>query len=438
MSLPWPRKPPTMTIMLTVLVAIVVLVVPADAVLFPTAIAKTSPAFVNKFYRRPLSTRGGAAMDENDSSTGGSSKSVDISDEEEEEEEDDEEATDVDMESPEDDASDNEWEKIEVERAEIEEDENLLDQEEEIEMEVTTEIPEEGETVVEERIETVDEEYNEEGLEYQNDILIQSRVEEDDVRLVAGTTDGELADDEGMDSISTPEDAAELAAVTAGGAVLMAEEEIDVAQDDDNDTVLKEVVAAELEDDIEVTDEMKQVLRNELKYTARDVKLMRPEIASMVVYNKLMRPVEGMPRNWYVEGAGPIGPLRENALKIALAIAVAGAGAAFSLNGGGMEISELLDPLKKVPASIAAFSKSFMKQAKTKVEESSVVVEEALEPEQETTFSGEEMKEMENEVPHSIKPGSKPFLTGNEDKSALDKFLSKIENMIKGFFRIEI
>ncbi|KAG7352674.1 hypothetical protein IV203_008722 [Nitzschia inconspicua] len=433
MSLPWPRKPPTMTIMLTMLVAIVVLVVPTDAVLFPTAITKTGPAFVNTIYRRPLSTRGGADMDEIDSSTGGSSKIVDISDEEE----DDEEATDVDMESPEDDADDNEWEKNEVERAEIEEDENLSDQEEEIEMEVT-EIPEEGETVVEERIETVDEEYNEEGVEYQNDILIQSRVEEDDVRLVAGTTDGELADDEGMDSISTPEDAAELAAVTAGGAVLMAEEDVDVAQDDDNDTVLKEVVAAELEDDIEVTDEMKQVLRNELKYTACDVKLMRPEIASMVVYNKLMRPIEGMPRNWYVEGTGPIGPLRENALKIALAIAVAGAGAAFSLNGGGTEISELLDPLKKVPASIAAFSKSFMKQAKTKVEESSVVVNEALEPEQETTFSEEEMKEMENEVPHSIKPGSKPFLTGNEDKSALDKFLSKIENMIKGFFRIEI
>jgi hypothetical protein len=229
-------------------------------------------------------------------------------------------------------------------------------------------------------------------------------------------------------------------AMTGGGAVFAAE--LEEADEENGETVVEEeVVAAEREEDIEISDEMKQVLRDELKYTARDVKLMRPEIASMVVYNKLIRPIEGMPRNWYVEGAGPVGPLRENALKIAAALVVVGAGAALSLKGGvgdGIDMSAIVDSLKKVPSTLAGLPKSFMKQAKETAEEGRLAVQEALEPEPEKTFSEGEIKEMEDEVPHSIKPGSKPSLTGNEDKSALDKFLSKIENMIKGFFSIKI
>jgi hypothetical protein len=269
---------------------------------------------------------------------------------------------------------------------------------------------------------------------FHEEILVQSDspvVDEDDVRYNAGTTDGEMADDEGMDSISPVEEAAELAVVTAGGTVMAEEEE---QGDAIEDTVTESTSGLEV--GTTITDEMKQVLRQDLKYTRRDIKLMRPEIASMVVYNKLLRPIEGMPRNWYIEGAGPAGPLREHAVKIAIAVAAVSGVTAVGILGDGLDMSELTRNLKQIPAALAKLGKKTKKDATAQLSE----VKEALdEVTAQKTFSEQEMNEMENEVPHSIKPGEKPAgLMGKEDESALDKFLTKIETMIKAFFNIKI
>merc|ERR1712037_1048552 len=48
-----------------------------------------------------------------------------------------------------------------------------------------------------------------------------------------------------------------------------------------------------------INEEIKNALRNDLRYTEQDLLYMRPEIARMVFHHKLARPIEGMPKNWY-------------------------------------------------------------------------------------------------------------------------------------------
>jgi hypothetical protein len=273
----------------------------------------------------------------------------------------------------------------------------------------------------------------------QNDSLV---VEADDIQYNASAADGEMTDDESMDSIAVVQEAAKVAAVTAGGAVMAVTEEEDEVE---GNSVEEEAVApstSDLEVDVTITEEMKQVLRDDLKYTKRDIKLMRPEIASMVVYNKLLRPTEGMPSNWYIEGSGPAGPLREHAVKIAIAVTAVGGVAAIGIKGDGLDMSELTDNLKQIPAALAGipaalakFGKKIKKDAAAQLPEVKEGFEEVT---SQKTFTEEEMNEMEDEAPHSIKPGENPGLMGNKDESALDKFLTKIEMLIKAFFNIKI
>lgn len=271
--------------------------------------------------------------------------------------------------------------------------------------------------------------------------------DENDIRFMATTTDGELADDEGMDFISTPEDAVDLVGVTAGGAVVEVEED-DVDEEDaagEEEATLEQAV--DVVEIVQISDEMKDVLRNELHYTARDVQLMRPDIASMVVYNRLFRPIEGMPLNWYIEGAGPpSSALRGNAIKIALTAAIVGAVALVSLKGGetlGNGMSGMVESLKKIPAALVAIPKRVLSAAKSikgkafkALPAASSATVTATEPP--PTVTEEAAEEKVDEVVHSIKPGSKTGPNLDEDKTLLDKFLTAIEKAVKGFFRIKI
>jgi hypothetical protein len=51
----------------------------------------------------------------------------------------------------------------------------------------------------------------------------------------------------------------------------------------------------------EISSEMKRVLIQELAYRRVDVQAMRPEIAAMVIAKKIRKPMEGLPRNWYID-----------------------------------------------------------------------------------------------------------------------------------------
>jgi hypothetical protein len=297
------------------------------------------------------------------------------------------------------------------------------------------------------------EEEDDDGVDFQEEIIDvmghSNSSDENDVRLMATTTDGELADDEGTDFISSPDDAVELVGVTAGGAVVAIEEDEGDGEEDGGEE-LKVEEAVDVVEIVEISDEMKEVLRNELHYTARDVLLMRPDIASMVVYNRLIRPTEGMPLNWYIEGAGPPSALRGNAIKIALTATVLGAIAVLSLKGGehlGVDISDIIGSLRRIPSVLASIPRGALSAAKTvkakalgaiPVAGSGKVETVVIEPEPSTIVTEEGTEEKVDDVVHSLKPGIKAGPKLDEDISILDKFLTAVERAVKGFFRIKI
>mmetsp|Transcript_35575 Transcript_35575/g.86095 ORF Transcript_35575/g.86095 Transcript_35575/m.86095 type:complete len:491 (+) Transcript_35575:116-1588(+) len=289
---------------------------------------------------------------------------------------------------------------------------------------------------------------------------------EDDSPVMVGatTTDGELADDEETDS-SGVASAEELVAVTAGGASA-------VVDDDDDDGTEEEVTTSptsstsvvtsvDIEEVSGISDEMKLILRNELSYTRREVKLMRPEIAAMVVYNRLSRPGEGMPPNFYVEGYGPPGPLREHGSKIVVTAIAVGTVAltATALKDGDFDLDDIVDALTSIPKALLAAGAAVSGKvgASLPSKKSEAVAEpadkvgmvglpgEMIEAEvvEETTRGSPEEDNtdetaIEDDSVHSIKPGTKTGPKVNEDETAFDKFLTKVENLIKGFFRIKI
>eukprot|EP00529_Nitzschia_sp_RCC80_P022512 CAMPEP_0113510582 /NCGR_PEP_ID=MMETSP0014_2-20120614/38217_1 /TAXON_ID=2857 /ORGANISM="Nitzschia sp." /LENGTH=490 /DNA_ID=CAMNT_0000406551 /DNA_START=67 /DNA_END=1539 /DNA_ORIENTATION=- /assembly_acc=CAM_ASM_000159 len=290
---------------------------------------------------------------------------------------------------------------------------------------------------------------------------------EDDSPVMVGatTTDGELADDEETDS-SGVASAEELVAVTAGGASA-------VVDDDDDDGTEEEVTTSptsstsvvtsvDIEEVSGISDEMKLILRNELSYTRREVKLMRPEIAAMVVYNRLSRPGEGMPPNFYIEGYGPPGPLREHGSTIVVTAFAVGTVAltATALKDGDFDLDDILDALTSIPKALLAAGAAVSGKvgASLPSKKSEAVAESAadtvgmvglpgemIEAEvvEETTRGspeedGTDETAIEDDSVHSIKPGTKTGPKVNEDETAFDKFLTKVENLIKGFFRIKI
>lgn len=311
--------------------------------------------------------------------------------------------------------------------------------------------------VVEEQVEEIfdDEEEEEEVLEdaKENEIIqeaLEDTEEEPEPSLtqrfveerMATTTDDEnssafvdrmeLADAYDEGETTAGGDAVELAAVTAATAVGGSDEE-----------------QATQHPITEITNEMKTILRKELKYIAHEVKNMRPDIAAMIVGKGLRRPREGMPPNFYVEGSKPMGGLRKNAFKISLALTVVGVAAIVGLKGGDaeLELESMQDALKKLPAVLAAALTSKGGGNAAKKEVSPAVVSTATTPasSQESDEAAEaesavEKEDDDEDRPRSVKPYSDhpPHYEDDLDKTWLDKGITKIENAMKAFFRIKI
>jgi hypothetical protein len=183
-----------------------------------------------------------------------------------------------------------------------------------------------------------------------------------------------------------------------------------------------------------ITDEMKEILIKELHFTPQDVKVLRPDIAAMLVANKLQKPREGMLPNWYLPTAvtnnKKVGNLRQVMLKASISVIAVGAAALLVVKGQeSIDLDQVQDTLSKIPALLVGASGRGKQQASP----SSVVVETATVPEEEAVVE-------EEEHPHSIKPGATeaPAYEQDLDKTPLDKIITKIENMIKAFFRITI
>lgn len=266
---------------------------------------------------------------------------------------------------------------------------------------------------------------------------------------IASTTDDEnssafvdrmeLADAyDDVDTAADPEDAT-LAAVTASTAIGGGDDEaIENEEAAAAEAAVEENAAVEIQ---EITEDMKKALKD-LKYKSREVKLMRPEVASELVSKGLQRPPEGIPQNWYVEGAKPLSALRQNAFKMALALVALGGAAVVGLKGDGLpDVGALLGTIPTVLKSMLPDkSASPNKPEKTSTAGTVTVAGEVPPSEVAEGVAEKEAAVTEEDHPHSVKPFSHdaPAYEENLDKTWLDKGITKIENLFKAFFNAKI
>ena len=187
---------------------------------------------------------------------------------------------------------------------------------------------------------------------------------------------------------------------------------------------------------------MAKILREELKYSGKEVSAMKSEIATMVVEKRLHRPTEGMPPNWYRDGKPPA-PLDVKRVLTRVVIPVAAGAlavrAATASGGFDFDVSEFFE---KIP-----FRKNEPAPVEIPVAEP---VKETIPSELETFPVDLEMEEADEDIkpvnehtgalgdahPHSVKPGQVP--QDELDVTWLDKAITAVERRIKAFFRMEL
>jgi len=209
---------------------------------------------------------------------------------------------------------------------------------------------------------------------------------------------------------------------------------------DDEETQAEVAVAEEAM----IPNEVKDILLNELDFKPSDLKVLRPEIAAMLVENRLQKPYEGMPPNWYLPNtySQTTDKMRKNLVKAATTAvgvaAVALVAAKGKDMGGIFDLDEIKELLQKIPAALAAIPASRESRQQNKAATKEVTSVPIMDPE-EVEPQDDDEAEVEDH-PHSVKPGATeiPAYEKNLDKTALDKFITKIENAIKAFFRIKI
>lgn len=256
---------------------------------------------------------------------------------------------------------------------------------------------------------------------------------------LADAYDLEDARDEGSDVVQDAEAMAAVSAATAVGAG---------GSDPDSQAADGDEAAKEGDDTLIITDDMKDVLLNRLKFKPSDLKVMRPDIAAMVIANRLQRPEEGMPLNWYLPNAPKPATRTPNKLVKASATAVAVVAVALvAVKGQDMGVFDLegiQSALQKIPAVLAAIPAAIgggsNKKGKIQPLPPAAAEESPSEQVQSTPAADVEEESEVDAHPHSLKPGATeiPAYERDLDKTALDKFLTKIENAIKAFFRIKI
>lgn len=364
------------------------------------------------------------------------------------------------------------------------------DEEDNEEVEETIEsVVEEIEAEAEEMMEVVAEEMIEAEIEEEDDeedVFPTDEIPSDDVRYNFHTTDGELADDEGMYTDGQNEipiadndnEAAEAAAVRGG-------DDGDGEDNPEDDLVIDSKAVRTAASVAVLDDDLKKVLMTDLRYTKDDIAMMRPDVAADIVRNKLRRPIEGMPPNFYSDPEVAAQRCKPSLLarNKGLILSVAAVGAA-ALSVGvlkendsfGDAIEDIADALKGIPKSVVALvvaaKQKISRKGKAEAAEavatptSGDVSEEEAETRDEEPSESEEPKEEAKETGGfgggqnqrmslkkglksiklkdrslaSIKPGSTPKelkATGYDD-TWLDKLITRIGDVFDLIFKAKI
>jgi hypothetical protein len=188
-----------------------------------------------------------------------------------------------------------------------------------------------------------------------------------------------------------------------------------------------------------LSDEMKSILK-ELHYRDGEIKLLREEIAQVIVDQKLPRPKAGLPASYYLNGKLPRPSLLHDLLPKVILPAVASVLAVTLLvcsnsneSGPSFVTTTLRRILPRRQTSLDLNSQRLKPPLPLRVEEETLNDENVGEEDQAENVGGDE----EEDAPvHSIKPGEIPH--DNPDRSRLDKFLSKIERFIQKILNMTI
>lgn len=319
------------------------------------------------------------------------------------------------------------------------------------------------EEVVAEDVDIVAEEVDEEEEEV---VFPTDEIPSDDVRSFH-TTDGELADDEGM--YTDGQNESPIAENEAASETIGAAEELGDDNDDDDDADDDVVVVEKPEPTSEeattavrtaasvavIDDALKEVLMTDLHYTKNDVSRMRPEIAVDVVRNQLSRPLEGMPKNWYSD---PEDFAKSSLLakKKGLVVSIVAVGAAALTVGFlkendavGDTIEDIADALRAIPKSLVAIMAAAKKSVAGKTKPAAATAAAAapaVAPESETKEEVQEEDEKEDGPGamdtsiHSIKPGTSPEEVPDPevDYTWLDKLITRIGRTLNSIFNAKI
>jgi hypothetical protein len=194
-----------------------------------------------------------------------------------------------------------------------------------------------------------------------------------------------------------------------------------------------------------LSEEMKAILK-ELHYRDGEIKLLREEIAQVIVDQKLPRPKAGLPASYYLNGKLPRPSLLHDLLPKVILPAVASVLAVTLLvcsNSNESGPSFVTTTLRRIfprrRTSLDLNSQRLKPPLPLKVEEETLNDESVGEDsETDVADQGEDVggDEEEDAPVHSIKPGEIPH--DNPDRSRLDKFLSKIERFIQKILNMTI
>lgn len=205
----------------------------------------------------------------------------------------------------------------------------------------------------------------------------------------------------------------------------------------------------------EITKEMSQILMKELKYRRKEVALMRPDIAAIVVSKKLKRPLEGIPNYWYATAPGgavtkkkgnSLIPSRKIIVPI-LAVAAVGAGVKSDVVDLPAVFLSLRSVLSSRPTTSEAASSSEATStpivedategvgtedstaeslSSSSARDKAAVVEPSILPVDDFLPANEHTNSLNEVHPHSIKPGENAPPEDELDVTWLDKLITKM------------
>ena len=208
--------------------------------------------------------------------------------------------------------------------------------------------------------------------------------------------------------------------------------EVEHAAEDETEEVFEDALPT-IQLQSQITQEMKQVMIKQLNYRSSDLKVIRPEIASIIVAKKLERPMEGIPQHWYKDESKSTTSALTDHLKKAALVALTCGIAFLARSNAQIAFSAVASVFQSSTRSSKTPSTPRLENDDPYANFLSTVATASV-PETEEKETGgphETVKPIEHE--HSVRPGEK-YPEEPLDETWLDKGITAVERQIKKLF----